>query len=303
MNGTSMPDLFPGFATHQLEVDGLTFHVRSGGAGPALLCLHGYPQTHVCWHRIAPHLAQDHTLVVMDLRGYGQSSAPAGNPDHTRYSKRAMAKDCVAVMRALGHDRFHVMGHDRGGRVAYRLALDTPDAVDKLIVLDIIPTVEQWDVMDADRAIKSYHWQFLAQPTPLPETLIESSATFYLDQTLASWTRDKTLSAFDEQALSHYRSLFADRGRIHAVCEDYRAGATFDRKVDAEDRADGRRIAAPTLLLWGSDYLGKGTVNPLDVWKRWCSGVTGQAIISGHFLAEENPEDTTAAIVAFLNGG
>ena len=303
MNCALMPDLFPGFTTHRLEVDGLTFHARSGGTGPALLCLHGYPQTHVCWHRIAPRLAQGHTVVLMDLRGYGQSSAPAGNPDHSQYSKRAMAKDCVAVMRALGHQRFHVMGHDRGGRVAYRLALDTPDAVDKLIVLDIIPTVEQWDVMDANRAIKSYHWQFLAQPAPLPETLIESSATFYLDQTLASWTMDKTLSAFDEQALSHYRALFADRERIHAVCEDYRAGATFDRTVDAEDRADGRRIAAPTLLLWGSDYLGKGAVNPLDVWKRWCDSVTGHAITSGHFLVEENPEDTTATIVAFLKEG
>ena len=298
---SDLPDLFPGFAEHRVEVDGLAFHARSGGAGPALLCLHGYPQTHACWHRLAPRLAEHFTVVVMDLRGYGASSAPPGDSDHNHYAKRTMAQDCVAVMRALGHRRFNLMGHDRGARVAYRLALDTPAAVDNLILLDIIPTVEQWDATDADRAIKSYHWQFLAQPNPLPETLIAASPTFYLDQTLASWTADKTLGAIDERALAHYRALFADPARIHALCEDYRAGATVDRRIDAGDRDGGRRIGARTLILWGSDYLGKGAINPLDVWQHWCDDVSGEMITSGHFLAEENPDDTLAAILRFLD--
>ena len=295
-----LPELYTGFASHDIDIDGLRFHARSAGLGPALLCLHGYPQSHVCWHRLAPRLTHAYSVVVLDLRGYGRSSAPPGDASHVTYSKRAMAKDCVAVMRALGHDRFHVMGHDRGARVAYRLALDTPDAVQRLILLDIIPTVEQWDSTDARRAMTSYHWQFLAQPKPLPETLIEASAQFYLDATLASWTKDKTLDAFDADALTHYRALFADRQRIHAICEDYRAGATFDNTVDGQDRDAGRRIAAKTLVLWGSHYLGRSKTTPLDVWQRWCDDVDGAEIESGHFLAEENPEATAKAVLGFL---
>ena len=297
---TDAADLFPGFATHKLNVDGLSFHARVGGSGPPLLCLHGYPQTHVCWHKIAPSLSNEFTLVVMDMRGYGQSSAPASDDSHTLYSKRSMARDAVAVMRQLGHERFHVMGHDRGARVAYRMALDTPDAIDRLVLLDIVPTIEQWDAMGADKALSGYHWMFLAQDYPLPETLIGSHGSFYADWTLKGWTKDKTLSAFDPTALEHYRALFADRQRIHAMCEDYRAGATFDRKVDEQDRADNRKIAAPSLVLWGTDYLGRGKLNPLEIWKNWCLSVDGQAIDSGHFLAEENPGATASAVRSFL---
>ncbi len=293
-------DLFPGFATHMVDIDGLHFHVRVGGSGPALLCLHGYPQSHVCWHRLAPLLSPHFQVFAMDLRGYGQSSVPASDTAHVQYSKRTMARDGVQVMRKLGHDKFHVMGHDRGGRVAYRLALDTPAAVDRLILLDIVPTIEQWDAMDADRALTTYHWQFLAQPRSLPETLIGSNGDYYLDYTIASWTRDKTLAAIDPDALVHYRALLADPRRIHAVCEDYRAGATYDRKADQADRADNRKIAAKTLVLWGSDYLGRGNVATLETWQRWCNDVAGQEIVSGHFLAEENPQATAAAILEFL---
>ncbi len=293
-------DLFPGFATDELTIDGLNFHARVGGSGPALLCLHGYPQTHACWHKIAPLLMQDFTLVAMDMRGYGQSSAPASDDSHVQYSKRTFARDAVAVMSQLGHARFHVMGHDRGARVAYRMALDTPEVVDRLVLLDIVPTVEQWDAMEADKALSGYHWMFLAQGYPLPETLISSHGTFYADWTLRGWTKDKTLAAFDPNALEQYRALFSNRQRIHAMCEDYRAGATFDRKVDEQDRADGRKIAAPSLILWGTDYLGRGKLNPLEVWKNWCARVEGQAIDSGHFLAEENPGDTAAAVRTFL---
>lgn len=293
-------DLFPGFTTHVLDVGGLNFFARVGGHGPALLCLHGYPQTHVCWHQLAPHLANDFTIVAMDLRGYGQSSAPASDDSHTQYAKRAMARDAVAVMKQLGHDRFHVMGHDRGARVAYRMALDTPEVVDKLVILDIVPTIEQWDAMNADKAISGYHWMFLAQGHPLPETLIGSHGTFYADWTLKSWTKDKSLAAFHPAALEHYRALYSDRQRIHAMCEDYRAGASFDRKVDEQDRADGRKISSPSLVLWSTHYLGLGKLNPLDIWANWCESVSGEAIDSGHFLAEENPTDTAAAVQSFL---
>ncbi len=295
-----LPDLFPGFATHVIEIDGLRFHARVGGSGPALLCLHGYPQTHVCWHRMAPRLAEHLTVVAMDLRGYGQSSAPAGNSSHTTYAKRTMARDCLGLMRALGHDSFHVMGHDRGARVAYRLALDSPDAINRLILLDIVPTTEQWQGMNADRALRAYHWQFLAQPEPLPETLIAGAPTYYLEHTLKSWTKDGTLDALAPETLTHYRAMFANRQRIHAMCEDYRAGADYDRKADDADRSAGKMIAAKTLVLWGSDYLGRSSVSPLSTWQRWCSEVSGEEISSGHFLAEENPEATTAAALDFL---
>ena len=296
----NLPELFPGFATEIVSHEGLRFHTRVGGSGPPLLCLHGYPETHACWHRIAPKLAETNTVVAMDLRGYGQSSAPPGDASHLQYSKRTMARDAIAVMKALGHDTFSVMGHDRGARVAYRLALDHTDVLDKLIILDILPTVEVWDAMRADSARKSYHWLFLSQPEPLPETMIGANPDHYIDHTLASWTRDRTLDALSPDALQHYRAFFRDRTRIHAVCEDYRAGATFDRKVDAQDRDAGRKIETPTLLLWGSDYLGAGTTEPLATWHRWCTNVEGHAITSGHFLMEENPDDTLAAILPFL---
>jgi haloacetate dehalogenase len=297
-----LPELFPGFATETVNHEGLRFHTRIGGSGPPLLCMHGYPETHACWHRIAPRLAEANTVVAMDMRGYGQSSAPPGDASHVQYSKRTMANDAIAVMHALGHDKFSVMGHDRGARVAYRMALDHPATVDKLVILDILPAIEVWDAMRADSAIKSYHWLFLAQPEPLPETLIAANPDNYIEHTLASWTRDKTLDALSPDALEHYRLFFRDRARIHAICEDYRAGATFDRKVDAQDRDAGHKITAPTLVLWGTDYVGAGTSDPLGVWRRWCTNVEGRPITSGHFLMEENPDDTLAAIVPFLAG-
>ncbi len=299
---SELPELFPGFATHRIESNGLTFHARAGGSGPPLLCLHGYPQSHACWHKIAPRLAETNTVVAMDLRGYGLSEAPAGDTQHLSYAKRTMAADGVALMRALGHDRFTVMGHDRGGRVAYRMALDSPEAIGRLILVDIIPTLDNWERMRAGSAIKSYHWPFLAQPQPLPETLIGSHPTYYLDHTLASWTKDKTLGPFDEGALAHYRAAINDPARIHAMCEDYRAGATYDWQLDLETRDAGTRIAVPLHVLWASSYLTptKGNFDPLEVWRAWADNVTGTEIDSGHFIAEENPDAAVAAILAFL---
>jgi haloacetate dehalogenase len=294
------PDLFPGFATHRIKAPGGEIFARVGGSGPPIVCLHGYPQTHACWHRIAGEIARSHTVVAMDLRGYGASSAPPGDAGHVTYSKRAMAEDAIAVMEALGHRRFTVMGHDRGARIAYRLALDHPAAVERLIVLDVLPTGEVWRRLTPESAVAAYHWAFLAQPKPLPETLIAGAPAYYVDHTLKSWTGEKTLDCFDPLALGQYRALLAAPERIHAVCEDYRAGATIDRRLDEADRTAGRKIGCPTLVLWGSDYVGRGQADPLAIWRDWCTDVRGREIVSGHFLAEENPRDTAQAVLGFL---
>lgn len=301
MSTGALADLYPGFAERRIKTSGAEIFLRTGGEGPPLLLLHGYPQTHVIWHKMAAELARHATLVIPDLRGYGASSAPPGDAEHTIYSKRAMALDCLEVMRALGHERFAVAGHDRGGRVAYRLALDHPDAVSALIPVDIIPTADQWRRTNADRMIGGYHWAFLAQPKPMPETLIGGAPASYLDFTLASWAGPHDLTPFAPEALAHYRALMRDPARIHAVCEDYRAGATFDRRLDEDDLAAGRKIACPTFVLWSKDYLGARGFNPLEVWRAWCGGsLDGAAIASGHFLAEENPKDTLASLIPFL---
>lgn len=299
---SALPDLFPGFASHRLAGDGPVIHVRVGGSGPPLLMLHGFPQSHVIWHRIAPELAQNFTVVAMDLRGYGQSAAPAGDDGHVTYSKRAMAKDCIAVMRQLGFEHFMIAGHDRGGRVAYRLALDHPDRVTRLAVLDILPTLEVWERITAEGAIWAYHWQFLAQPAPLPETLLSSNPNFFLDRKLTSYSGGKSLDVFPPEVLMHYRAQMSDPARVHAMCEDYRAGATIDRRLDAEDRGAGRRITCPTLALWGTKYVGSGGVAPLEIWRSWCDDVVGTEISAGHYLAEENPKATLAALLEFLPG-
>ena len=294
-------DLFAGFTERRVKTTGAEIFLRTGGIGPPLLLLHGYPQTHVCWHRIAPELARHCTLVIPDLRGYGASSVPASDAEHKHYSKRTMAQDCAEIMRALGHERFMVAGHDRGGRVAYRLALDHPQAVSALIPVDIVTTADAWRATDADRAIRSYHWAFLAQPSPLPETLIGADPVYYLEHTLRSWAGPQDLSPFSAEALAHYRALMSDPTRVRAMCEDYRAGATIDRQLDEADLAAGRTIGCPTFLLWGAEYLGRGGAKPLAAWEKWCPDLKGAAVRSGHFLAEENPQETLAALVPFLS--
>jgi haloacetate dehalogenase len=298
---SALPDLYPGFAERRIETEGgIEIYLRTGGSGPPLLLLHGYPQTHVIWHKMAPDLARHCTLVIPDLRGYGASSAPMGDEAHATYSKRTMANDCLTLMRELGHRRFTVAGHDRGGRVAYRLALDHPEAVSALIPVDIIPTAEVWRRITAVSAVRGYHWQFLAQPFPLPETLIGKDPVYYLEHTLKSWAGPHDLSPFTPEAMAHYRALMQDPARVHAFCEDYRAGASIDRTVDEADLAAGRRIACPTLLLHGS-YLPTGPAGtPLDIWRAWCTNADAAYVDSGHFLAEENPKDTLAALIPFL---
>ena len=294
-------DLFPGFEEREIALGEATLHVRSGGSGPPLLLLHGYPQSSAMWRRVAPALATRFHVVAPDLRGYGRSSIP-GSHGGSGYSKRKMGEDALALMQSLGHARFGVAGHDRGGRVAYRLALDHPEAIARVAVLDIIPTGEMWRGMDAGRAMQVYHWMFLAQPEPLPETLISAASQTYLDHTLASWTGAKTLEAF-QGALEEYRTAFADPARVHASCEDYRAGATLDRLADEIDHAAGRKIEAPLLALWGAKGIPAEGVSPLDVWRQWARDVRGHAIDCGHFLPEEAPEATAQALMNFFNEG
>ncbi|MEJ1157735.1 alpha/beta fold hydrolase [Prosthecomicrobium sp. N25] len=302
----TLPDLFPGFDSITVEIDGQSIFARVGGraGAPAIVLLHGYPQDHAMWHRIAPALSARFRVVVPDLRGYGRSSIPAVEADHAQMSKRRMAGDVLGLMRRLGSERFAVVGHDRGARVAYRLAFDHPGAVSGLALLDIVPTPVMWERMDATFSRKVYHWSFLAQPAPVPETMIAKAPIEHLFQTLASWTVEKDLSAFDPGALAHYRAAFRDPARIAAACEDYRAGATIDVEHDEADRAAGRKIVVPTLIVWGSaglpaDAKAKES-GPLAVWRDWCVEVDGGPVEAGHFLAEENPEATLRLLLPYL---
>lgn len=298
-----MPDLaelFPDLAARWIDTTAGTIFARVGGSGPPLLLLHGYPQTSVMWHSVAPRLRERFTLVIPDLPGYGWSAVPASAPDHAPYAKRTIASVMIEVMEALGFARFCLAGHDRGGRVAYRLALDHPGRLEKLAVLDIVPTYAMWHNMDDKLAMKVWHWPFLAQPAPLPETLIGAAPVAYWNLKAASWTKAKDLSPFDPRALAHYHAFFSDPLRIHATCEDYRAGRTLDLQHDEEDRAAGRKIACPLLALWGSAGIPSETAGPLAIWREWANDVRGHAIDSGHFLSEESPDATAAALLEFF---
>ncbi len=298
---TGGEDMFEGFQTATIAGDGADIFVRSAGSGPPLLLVHGYPQTGAMWARIAPRLAERFSVVVPDLRGYGRSSAPPNTPDNFAYSKRVMGRDLAAVMQALGHARFDVAGHDRGARVAYRMALDMPERIDRLAVLDILPVAEVWERMDAGAAMAVYHWLFFAQPAPIPETLIGADPVMFLDHTIASWTGTKTLAAFDPAALDEYRRAFARPATIAATCDDYRAGATIDWQLDRKDREAGHRIAAPTLALWGSAGIASEGHDPQAVWQPWCDRLEGHAIDAGHFIVEEAPKATLEALLAFFS--
>ena len=295
-----LADLHPGFASHWIDTSVGKIFARAGGSGPPLLLRHGYAQTNVMWHRVAPALAARFSLVLPDLPGYGWSVAPEADANHEPYSKRAMAKVMIEIMEKLGHVRFRLAGHDRGGRVGYRLALDEPGRVERLAVLDIVPTWTMWHRMNDKAAMKVWHWPFLAQPYPLPEMLLSKAPVEYLDWKMASWTKRKDLSAFDPRALAHYRAFFSDPLRIHATCEDYRAGRNADLAHDDADRAAGRKITCPVLALWGDAGIPGETSTPLAVWREWANEVAGQAIDSGHFVAEENPQATAAALLAFF---
>jgi haloacetate dehalogenase len=296
-----MSTLFSGTREHRIQTGEAELFARIGGSGPPVLLIHGFPQTHAMWHRLAPPLMQHFTCVMPDLRGYGYSSCPENDAGNRAYSKRAMARDMVVLMATLGHRRFAVAGHDRGGRVGYRLAFDHPQALSCLAVLDIVPTYEMWHNFTVTLAMKTYHWLFLAQPNPLPEMLIEPAPISYLDFTLASWTKAKDLSAFADTALAEYRLHYATPEHVHATCNDYRAGQTCDLADDEADRTAGKTIECPLLALWGTAGIPANFPDPLSVWRGWARNISGGGIDCGHFLAEENPEATLARLLPFLS--
>ena len=294
-------ELFPGFASRRVEGAGATIALACGGSGPPLLLLHGYPQTHAMWHRIAPALARRYTVVCADLRGYGDSSKPPSDAGHVPYSKRAMAADMVAVMRALGHPRFRLVGHDRGGRVAHRLAVDHTGAVEKVAVLDIAPTLAMYAKTDRAFATAYYHWFFLIQPFDLPERMIGADPVAYLRTKIGGWGSGGT-AFFDPRALAEYERCFSDPATIHATCEDYRAAASIDLEHDAADRAAGRRVRCPLLALWGERGVVHRLFDPLAEWRAVADDVRGRPLPCGHYLAEEAPDSTLAELEAFLAG-
>jgi haloacetate dehalogenase len=286
--------VLPGFAKERLDVGGLSINVARGGDGPPLLLLHGYPQTHAMWHRVAPVLAERFTVVCTDLRGYGDSDKPQGGGDHALYSKRSMAGDQLGVMRSLGFDRFAVAAHDRGARVGLRLALDHPGAVARLAVLDIVPTKTIYETIDQARATTVWRYFFLIQPRGLPERLIGSDPDYYLGLTLEEWCG--TPGALTEDAMAEYRRCF-DQATIHASCEDYRAGATIDLE---HDRADAHvQLSCPTLVLWSRGGIGTA-YDVTGIWGERAPDLSATPLDCGHFIAEERPEETAAALLASL---
>jgi haloacetate dehalogenase len=294
--------MFEGFAARRVTTSGTEIFLFTGGSGPPLLLLHGYPQTHALWHRVAPALSERFTLVCPDLRGYGDSGKPPSDPEHLAYSKRASALDMVEAMAELGFPRFMVAGHDRGGRVAHRMCLDHPGRVERAAVLDIVPTRTIFRATNQAIATGYYHWFFLIQPEPLPEHLIGADPVFYLHQKLGHWSAGKDTSWVAPEALAEYERCFSDPATIHASCEDYRAAATIDL---AHDEADlDRKIACPLLVLWGEHGLMHRHFDVLATWREKAAGpVEGRPLPCGHFLPEEQPEATAQALARFFAAG
>lgn len=291
--------MFDHFQHARLKVNDVEINLHHGGNGPPLLLLHGFPQTHAIWHRIAHRLAEHFTLVMPDLRGYGDSSKPAGTADHGNYSKRTMAQDMREVMRTLGFDSFYLCGHDRGGRVAHRLALDHQEAVKKLMVIDISPTRTMYEATDMRFATLYYHWFMLIQPAPLPETLIGNSASFFLNYTLGGWGSGET-NFMDPRAKAEYELCFCTPEAIHAACEDYRAAATIDLEHDRDHVVN--KIPCPIHVVWGEYGVVGQLFRPIEDWQAKCSRpVTGKAVPAGHFIPEQAPEILLEEMLAFFS--
>lgn len=290
------------FETAEVQTGETSIFVRRSGSGSPILLLHGFPQTHLMWRGVAPLLARDFTVVCADLHGYGRSGCPASTVDHAPYAKRAMARDMVAVMEQLGFPRFSVAGHDRGGRVAYRMALDQPNQIESLAVLDVIPTEEAWSRADARLACAFWPWSLLSQPEPLPERLILGAPDAIIQNALSGWGSPDTI--FDDEVRAAYIEALSDPARVHAICEEYRAAATLDREHDVSDRSSGRRIGCPILALWSSAgglnswYSDEG--GPLEIWKSWADNVNGGPVDGGHFFPEEYPNETATALRNFF---
>ena len=300
MNHPALP-LFPGFAHHLQEVSpGMSISAMVGGQGPALLLLHGHPQTLAIWHKVAPTLAEHFTVVAADLRGYGDSSKPEGGPDHAAYAKRNMAQDQVRLMQQLGFDRFAVLAHDRGARVAHRLGMDHPQAVSRMALLDIAPTLAMYAQTTEAFARAYWHWFFLIQPQPMPERLIQANPAAYVTEVMGN--RSAGLAPFDPRALAEYQRCLALPGAAHGLCEDYRAAASIDLVHDREDIALGRRLEMPVLVLWGAQGVVQRCFDPLKEWQEVATQVSGEALPCGHYIAEEAPDALLAKALPFLQG-
>lgn len=291
-------DLFPGFETRRLALGDCELHLRIGGEGAPLLLLHGYPQSHVAWHAVAPTLASRFSLIIPDLPGYGDSIGPPPDPMHLNYAKRTTAKVLVEMMDYLGHGRFHLAAHDRGARVAYRMALDHPDRVMRLASLDTVPTLDIWEAADKDFAIDAFHWPLLAQPAPFPEQLIGANPDLFLDQLLQTWAG--SADVLDPRAVAQYRRCFCKPDVLQAMSEDYRAGASIDVEHDRADRDAGRKLVCPVYVPWGVRYSLK---SPENVWRRWAEDVSVQPLDCGHFLAEEAPAECATGLLEFFRAG
>ncbi len=296
------PPWFDGFEAAEFAVNGIRLHARVGGRAdaPPLLLVHGFPQTHALWHRVAQKLAPQFRLVLPDLRGYGRSAKPRGEADHANYSKRTMAADLVALMGSLGHERFVIAGHDRGGRVAHRLAIDHADAVEKLCVIDIAPTFDMYAATDMRFASAYYHWFHLIQPHPLPEMMIGGCAKDYLHAKLGGWGTAGT-AYIEPQALADYEACFCTPEDIHGACEDYRAAAGIDLEHDRTSRAAGAQVRCDMLVLWGERGVVHKLFDPMALWRAQCSAtVSGRLMPAGHFVPEELPAETAGALQAFF---
>jgi haloacetate dehalogenase len=295
----TMSDFFPGFRAQRVSTDeGVEIHTLVGGNGPPLLLLHGHPQTHVIWHRVAAPLAERFTVVLADLRGYGDSSKPAGTADHGNYSKRTMARDMLRVMQAHGHERFAVLAHDRGARVAHRLAADHGQAVQRVVLLDIAPTLAMYSQTTEAFARAYWHWFFLIQRAPMPERLLEADPGAYVRDLMG--VRHGSLDAFDPRALDEYTRCLQQPGAAHALCEDYRAAATIDLEHDRADREKGLKLAMPLMVLWGAKGVVQRCFDPLAEWQKVAADVRGQAVDCGHYIPEEAPEQLLSIALPFL---
>jgi len=296
------PSGFDGFATATIDVGETTLFVRHAGTGPPVLLLHGFPETHIMWHRVAPKLVDRFTVVCADLRGYGASGKPPSTPDHAPYAKRAMALDCVRLMASLGFDAFDVVGHDRGGRVAYRLALDHPDRVRHLVLFDIVPTAVVFEHADARLALSFWPWSLLAQPEWLPERLILADPAAVVIDAILHW--GPAPQNVTPDVYSAYVNALRDRATVHAICEEYRAAVTLDVAHDRDDRDAGRQITCPTLVLWAAggaiDQWYESLGGPLAIWRQWAPTVCGSAIAGGHFFPEQMPDEIVGVLRGFL---
>jgi haloacetate dehalogenase len=290
--------LFPGFSSHLVKTTGAVINVLKGGEGPPLLLIHGHPETHVAWHKIANALAQEYTVVLPDLRGYGDSSKPDGGARHINYSFRAMAEDQLETMRHFGHDQFFVAGHDRGARVAHRLCLDHPESVVKVCLMDIAPTLTMYSGTNKEFATRYVWWFLQIQPFPMPEHIIGLDPEYYLREHLG--VQGKTAGAVTPDAMEEYLRCYCCTGTIHAACEDYRAAADIDLEIDEADDKAGRKITAPVLALWGTKGVVGEMWDVLDSWRSKAISVTGRALDCGHLLPEEQPEEVLAELRRFF---